>query len=222
MRLLPRRIVVPIALLTLVVATPAWSVRPTSGVTLEWTAPGDDGRFGRAQAYVLRYSTQPITDANFDQAWTVPKMTRPRPGGSLETFTVEGLEPDTRYYFALKTMDEAGNWSALSNVAMTWSSTTGSDVIPEVLSFSAPWPNPARASVAWAFALPQVTLIEVDAFGVDGRHVRRIANAWHPAGRGEIAWDLRDDAGSRVAAGIYLVRARLGASVWSARVSVVR
>jgi len=149
-------------------------------------------------------------------------MVKPRPGGSLESFTVEDLEPATQYYFALKAMDEAGNWSALSNVAASWSPATGPDGIPEVVSFSAPWPNPARASVRWAFALPQVTLIEVDAFGVDGRHVRHIANAWHPAGRGEIAWDLRDDTGNRVAAGIYLVRARLGASVWSERVSVVR
>lgn len=220
MHLLPRRIVVPITLLALVAATPAGSSRPSAAVALEWTAPGDDGRFGRAQAYLLRYSTEPITDANFDQATTVPGVLKPRPSGSRESFIVEGLEPDTRYYFALRTMDEAGNWSALSNVADTYA--IGEDDIPAVLSFSAPWPNPARASVRWAFALPQVTLIEVDAFGVDGRRVRRIANAWHPAGRGEITWDLRDEAGHRVAAGIYLVRARLGASVWSARVSVVR
>jgi fibronectin type III domain protein len=222
MPLLPRLNVVLVAMLTLVAATPSWSDPPTSAVTLEWTAPGDDGRFGRAQAYVLRYSTEPITDANFDQASTVPQALKPRPSGTLETFTVEGLEPDTQYYFALKAVDDAGNWSPLSNVAMTFSPTPGPDGIPEVLSFSAPWPNPAGASVRWAFALPQVTLIEVEAFGVDGRRVRRIANAWHPAGRGEIAWDLRDDAGHRVAAGIYLVRARLGTSAWSARVSVVR
>lgn len=220
MHLLPRRIVVPVALLALVTATPAGSSRPSAAVALEWTAPGDDGRFGRAQAYLLRYSTEPITDANFDQATTVPNVLKPRPSGSRESFTVEGLEPDTRYYFALKTMDDMGNWSALSNVTATFSS--GVDDIPAVLSFSAPWPNPARASVRWAFALPQATLIEVDAFGVDGRRVRRIANAWHPPGRGEITWDLRDEAGHPVGAGIYLVRARLGDSVWSARVSVVR
>ena len=222
MRMLPRRIVVPVALLALVAATPAWSVRPTYVVTLEWTAPGDDGRFGRAQAYLLRYSTQPITDANFDQATTVPKMTNPKPSGTPESFTVEGLEPGIRYYFALKTMDEAGNWSDLSNVAASFPLTSGTDEIPEVLSFSSPWPNPARASVRWAVALPQVSLIEVEAFGVDGRRVRRIANAWHPAGHGEITWDLLDDSGNRVAAGIYLVRARIGGSVWSERVSVVR
>ena len=219
MHLLPRRIVVLIAMLTLVAATPAWPDRPTSGVTLEWTAPGDDGRFGRAQAYLLRYSTEAITDANFDQALAVPQTLKPRPSGTLETFTVEGLEPNTQYYFALKAMDDVGNWSPLSNVAVTWSPTDG---IPEVLSFSAPWPNPAGTSVRWAFALPQVTLIEVEAFSVDGRRVRRIANAWHPAGRGEIGWDLHDDAGNRVAAGIYLVRASLGDTRWSTRVSVVR
>ena len=216
MHLLPRRTVVAIALLSLVAAAPAWS-GPTTAVTLEWTAPRDDGRLGRAQAYLVRYSTEPITDANFDQAATVPGMVTPRAAGMPESFTVEGLEPNTPYDFALQSRVEAGNWSALSNVFVT-----GSAEIPEILSFSAPWPNPAHDDVRWAFALPQVTLLEVEAFGVDGRRVRRIANAWHPAGRGEIAWDLRDDAGNRVAAGIYLVRARLGVTTWSARVSVVR
>lgn len=220
MPVLPRRTVFAIALLALVSSIPAASAASTAAVTLEWTAPGDDGRFGRAQAYLLRYSTEPITDANFERATSVRVVPRPRPSGTLESCTVEGLAPDTRYYFALKTMDDAGNWSLLSNVAASFSSAV--DEIPEAVSFSAPWPNPARASVRWGFALPQVTLVEVDAFGVDGRRIRRIANAWHPPGRGEIAWDLRDDAGNRVAAGIYLVRARLGDASWSARVSVVR
>ncbi len=222
MHLLPRSTAMAIALLAVVAATPAWSVRRTAEFTLEWTAPGDDGRFGRAQAYVLRHSTEPITDANFDQATAVPGLRKPRPSGTRESMTVSGLAPDRPYYFALKAVDDAGNWSVLSNVAAMYPPTSGVDDLPDALSFSRPSPNPARASVSWAFALPHVTLIEVEAFSVDGRRVWRLANAWHPAGRGEITWDLRDEAGNRVAAGVYLVRARLGDSVWSERVSVVR
>jgi hypothetical protein len=64
--------------------------------------------------------------------------------------------------------------------------------------------------------------IQVDAFGADGRHVRCLASGWRPTGHGEIAWDLRDEGGRRVPAGVYLVRARLGAEVWTRRAVVAR
>src|SRR5207253_5262531 len=41
----------------------------------------------------------------------------PRLAGSGESFIVPGLEPGTLYYFAVKVKDNAGNESALSNLA---------------------------------------------------------------------------------------------------------
>jgi len=211
-----------LALFAMVAATPGWTAPPTVSVELRWTAPGDDGQVGHARAYMLRYSTLPITSANFDGATMAVTASRPRPAGSRESFTVHGLAPATRYYFALKTMDDAGNWSALSNVATFLVPTAGAEDLPVTLSFSTPWPNPARTWVRCAFALSRTAMVQVDAFGVDGRHIRRLASGWHPAGRGEIAWDLRDEAGNRVPAGVYLVRARLDVTVWSERVAVVQ
>lgn len=211
-----------LALLAMVAASPGWAAPPTVSATLQWTAPGGDRNVGRARAYLIRYSTRPITSANFDDATVVVTASRPAPAGSRESLTVPGLAPDTKYYFALKTMDDAGNWSTLSNVATIQTLTTGEEDPPVALSFSAPWPNPARTSVRCAIALPRTAMVEVDAFSVDGRHVRRLAGGWHPAGRREISWDLRDEAGNRVPAGVYLVRARLDVTVWSERVVVVR
>jgi hypothetical protein len=222
MHLLPRITLTTIVLLAMVTATPGSADGPTASVILEWTAPGDDGQIGLARAYMIRYSTEPITGANFDRATAVQRVPRPGAPGSRESFTVDGLVPDTRYYFALRTLDEAGNRSVLSNLATLYASETGEEEIPDALSFSAAWPNPARASVRCAFALPRVTLIEVEAFSVDGRRVRSLANAWHPPGRGEISWDLRDESGHPVPAGVYLIRARLGDTVRSQRVAVVR
>lgn len=219
---LPRIMALTAALLVAATAPAAGSPRPTTSVTLAWTAPGDDGHAGQAQKYVLRYSTDPITDENFDRATPVHRIRRPAPAGSRETFTVRGLDPETRYYFAIKTLDRAGNASPLSNVAAVFSSTVGVDGIPAALSFSAPVPNPARASLSCAYALPEPGAVEVEVFGVDGRRVAGLASGWRPAGFGEVTWDLRDDAGRRVAAGVYLVRARLGGAVWSERAAVIR
>jgi predicted outer membrane repeat protein len=92
-----------------------YSVKSDS-VTLNWTAPGDDGDIGTAAQYDIRYSTSEITEENWDSAMQCTGEPAPKPAGEPETFTVTDLSPDTTYYFALKTADEVPNWSGLSNV----------------------------------------------------------------------------------------------------------
>ena len=87
-----------------------------TAVTLTWTAPGNDSITGTASTYDLRYSTAPITSANFASATQVAGVPAPKTAGSAETFTVSGLTMSTTYYFAIKTADAVPNWSGLSNV----------------------------------------------------------------------------------------------------------
>lgn len=49
-----------------------------TGVTLHWTAPGDDGFTGTANSYDLRYSRMPITSATFRAA--TQALSEPTPG----------------------------------------------------------------------------------------------------------------------------------------------
>lgn len=86
-------------------------------VDLVWVAPGDDDWVGMAHAYDLRHSTEMITLENFNLAGPLP-IPPPLEGGSLEVRTVRELEWGIPHYFALKTVDDAENWSDLSNVAM--------------------------------------------------------------------------------------------------------
>jgi formylglycine-generating enzyme required for sulfatase activity len=87
-----------------------------SSMTLEWMAPGDDGTKGTASEYDIRYATDLITDENWSTADSVDTPPPPQSAGSEEVFTVDGLSSGTPYYFALKTVDDASNWSGLSNV----------------------------------------------------------------------------------------------------------
>ena len=102
-----------------------------NSVTLSWTAPGGDGNFGTASQYDIRYSTSPITEANWASATQCAGEPAPQPAGATQTFTVSDLVPGT-YYFALKTADETPNWSGLSNVvtATIFTSQTGSRASP--------------------------------------------------------------------------------------------
>jgi hypothetical protein len=84
---------------------------------LTWTAPGDDGNQGTA-AYDVRYSTSPITSGSaFNVATQVNGAPAPLPANSTQTMKVSGLAASTTYYFAIKTIDEAGNVAGLSNSA---------------------------------------------------------------------------------------------------------
>ena len=86
-----------------------------SSVTLQWTAPGDDGTTGIATWYDLRVARSgAITGSNFDAARHY-EITIPKAAGMTETVTVSGLLQGTRYWFALTASDDVPNWSGVSN-----------------------------------------------------------------------------------------------------------
>ena len=104
-----------------------------NAVTLQWTAPGDDGATGTASSYDIRYSTSPITSANWASATQATGEPAPAAAGAAQSFAVTGLSASTTYYFALKTKDEAANESPLSNVV---SATTSSGAVSAKISFA--------------------------------------------------------------------------------------
>lgn len=87
----------------------------TNSVTLQWTAPGDDGMDGVAYEYDLRASYDTITPANFAAAFHIDSIYPPLPAGMTQTCEVDSLTPGQKYYFAIKTRDNIGNWSPISN-----------------------------------------------------------------------------------------------------------
>lgn len=121
-----------------------------SSATLVWTAPGDDGNEGVAQAYDLRWSLTAMEEWNWASASPVPLPPSPRAAGSPETLAVAGLWARTPYHFALRTSDEAGNRSALSNVARD--TTAGGDPPEEPVLAVAP------AQLAFGEELTEQTL----------------------------------------------------------------
>jgi hypothetical protein len=193
------------------------------GVRLQWTAPADDGLLGRAEQYDLRYSTQPITAANFTFLTSVPGLPPPAATGVIESFFVTGLQPNTNYYFAIKTADENGNWSPISNVLQSRSTVVDATIESYALSLSAPWPNPARSNTQLELTLPEAMPVRAEAFDIAGRKVRTLADgSMRSAGPGSLNWDLRDDQGRTLDAGVYLVRVAVGRDVMLRRIAVIR
>jgi hypothetical protein len=192
-----------------------------AGITVRWTAPGDDNSLGRATAYDMRSSLTPITELNFLSATPVPGMPVPGNPGTLQSASITSLLANTSYYFAIRTRDDAGNWSKISNLLFVPASTAVGDGAP-ALWFSTPWPNPSREPVKFFYTLPQTGQVTVDVYDVAGRLVRSLARGTFPAGRGDIEWDLKDTGGAQMAAGVYMVRAKVAEANWTRRVVITR
>ncbi|MEW6050375.1 MAG: leucine-rich repeat domain-containing protein [Candidatus Zixiibacteriota bacterium] len=92
------------------------TVVTTNSIALQWTSPGNDGNAGCASEYDLRAAYDSITVQTFSAAHHIDSIVAPLPAGMEQSTVIDSLQPDTKYYFAIKTRDWEGNWSAISNV----------------------------------------------------------------------------------------------------------
>jgi hypothetical protein len=89
---------------------------------LFWIAPGDDGSSGWATSYAIRYSQDPIDETNWANAMLVTNPPFPVNGGNAQEFTAGGLSAGETYFWAIKTYDEVGNASGISNIPEAYAS----------------------------------------------------------------------------------------------------
>ena len=113
------------ALLILLFIIPFPTHAQVASITLDWTAPGDDGNVGTASSYEMRWSTSLPDTANaaaMNAWWTaatpVAAMPTPTLAGSSQSKVVPGpFTTGATYYFVMRACDEVPNCSAFSNVA---------------------------------------------------------------------------------------------------------
>lgn len=84
------------------------------------------------------------------------------------------------------------------------------------------FPNPSRDGTDITFVLPSDGPVSLAVFDVAGRNVRELARKTYPAGNHRVHWDLLDDSGREVRAGVYLVKLRVGARVFTRSAICVR
>jgi Tol biopolymer transport system component len=127
------------------------------GVKLRWTAPGDDDQSGMATVYDLRHSLDMITPESFASAIAVGGVGSPKASGQPESVTVSELQGGHEYFFALKSADDVGNLSDISNVATAQLPLTA----PRQLTFNStpsgasnPHWSPDGSSIACSWGVP--------------------------------------------------------------------
>ncbi|MCK4414117.1 MAG: SUMF1/EgtB/PvdO family nonheme iron enzyme [Candidatus Eisenbacteria sp.] len=123
----------------------------TSSFEIHWTAPGDDADVGTADLYELRWSESPIADSTWDASTEIIRRPLPQEAGTAQSAGLSNLTPGSTYYIAIKTVDDDGNWSALSNVTsavMTIPTLSQGAVLPDsggvttLFTYSATYTDP--------------------------------------------------------------------------------
>jgi hypothetical protein len=107
--------------------------------------------------------------------------------------------PLTEYWYELWVVEESGS----EYCASQWpaSATTGGQYATRLKSFTR---NPFRERTGVAFEIGDVVgPVEVTLYDVSGKLVRTLMSGPLSPGRYEVAWDGRNEAGQRLASGVY-------------------
>ena len=89
------------------------------------------------------------------------------------------------------------------------------------VSLAPPMPNPARDEVAFSFTLPVAGVVKLSLYDLSGRLARTLWSGRADAGVRRVRWDVRDDRGRRVRAGMYFAVLKTEAGHASRRVVVL-
>lgn len=203
-----------------------------SSATLVWTAPGDDGDAGRAAAYEVRHSPDPIlTEGDFGAATAIAAPGPPAAAGVVEELVIGGLLQKETYHFAVRARDEQGNWSGISNATqaellpgpfslrLTVVDDTGAPVEGIAARLYVPIPGvgpdaeaaPRRAATAIQMVLPETALVRLEMLDFHGRSLRLMNLGLLVAGVHQFVYDGFDpDSGHLV--GTTVLRCDMTAS----------
>lgn len=71
-------------------------------------------------------------------------------------------------------------------------------------------PNPFNPRTTIRFSVAEVSLVSLSVFNIQGRKIKTLVDAIMRPGLHSIVWDATDEAGDRVASGVYHYRAEIG------------
>jgi hypothetical protein len=121
------------------------------------------------------------------------------------------LVPGQTYFWKVLAKNISGDslWSSDTNaffVSHTATSVEKKKTSPQIFLTISNYPNPFNPTTTISFALPKEGFVTLKIYDITGRLVRVLVQEHKLAGQHSILWDGLDDAGQKVAAGVYLYR----------------
>jgi hypothetical protein len=204
-----------------------WPSRPDSGYSVDNLPPYAPGPVvGTYMAGTATLHWNPNTEpdlANYRLYRGTSSTFVPGPanlvGAPTDTAYVDAAAAP--YYYKLTAIDVHGNESP-ATLVLPSGALAVDGALPSQLAFAAPAPNPARGATMLRFSLPRDASVRLALYDVSGRRVRMLAQGAQPAGEHTAPWDLRDDAGRAVGAGLYFARFEAEGRTFTQRVMTLR
>ena len=127
--------------------------------------------------------------------------------------------------FHLWYMEPAGarqlvNW--IMDRIVTGVSDENSASRPAAISLSQNYPNPFNPSTIIVYTVPTRSNVRLDLFNILGQNVRTLVDESKPAGEYKAVWDGRDNRGQPVSTGVYLYRLRVGETVLTRKMLLLK
>lgn len=91
-----------------------------------------------------------------------------------------------------------------------------------LMALSQSYPNPSAAGTTFRFMLASAGETRLSIYDLAGRLVRKLHDGEAPAGESLEEWDLRNEAGRKVAPGVYFARLEHGGQSVSRKLVVIR
>ncbi len=205
-----------------------WLSRPDSGYSVDnlppFTPAPFTGQYSAGSA-TLHWNPNPEADlANYRLYRGTSTSFVPGPGNLVASppdtgFTDAAGAP---YYYKLSAVDTHGNESGFALLTPSGVLDVPGGGLPARVAFATPWPNPARESARFALAMPRDARVSLGIFDPSGRRLHELVSGSLPAGEHTRVWDLRDDAGHRVAPGLYFATLDVDGARITRRFAVVR
>lgn len=181
----------------------------TQGVSRLWVA-GDAGTQGAPAPFMLMSK---------DGGMSWEQQTLPDLKGDLishHSAVIFGAAGDSVQVFAVTaSADFESGGRILSYRAKLDGVTAVQDqpALPAAFTLSQNYPNPFNPTTAIRFQLPVASDVKLAIYNTMGQLVRTLASGEFASGAHSVVWDATDDAGVRVASGVYLYRLQAGAFV---------
>jgi hypothetical protein len=83
--------------------------------------------------------------------------------------------------------------------------------LPTAYALQVPHPNPFNSETVITFALPEPASVDVSVYNLMGRQVAKLVDLTLQAGYHQVRWNGRNEMGSSISSGVYLVKMTTGA-----------
>ena len=94
--------------------------------------------------------------------------------------------------------------------------------LPKILILSENYPNPFNPTTKFKVSIPEQTNLNIKIYDISGELIRNIHTGVIPAGRHQFLWDGKNMNNSKVASGLYFIRAESSGVVKMNKIMLVR